>query len=191
MVPTVGPWQQQAAAMIADKAVTHLSEPVELASGRMSSVFIDGKHGLADPHDLETACRAIIEMAGSAGCRFDHVGGPTLGADHLAVGVALLGSKRWFIVRKERKDRGTGRLIEGARIGAGDSVLLVEDICSTGGSLLKALQEVRATGATVTHAATLVDRGVVARTAFQDAGVELLAVTTWDELGIDPIEGSR
>ena len=176
--------------MIPDKAVTHLSEPIELASGRMSSVFIDGKHGLADPSDLETACRAILEMAQGAGCSFDHVGGPTLGADHLAVGVALLGSKRWFIVRKERKDRGTGRLIEGARVGSGDSALLVEDICSTGGSLLKALRSVRATGAVVTHAATLVDRGVVARAAFADEGGELLAVTTWADLGIDPIEGS-
>jgi orotate phosphoribosyltransferase len=184
-----GPWQQRAAMMIADKAVTHLDEPVELASGKMSTVFVDGKHGLADPADLEVACRAIIEMAEAAGCTFDHVGGPTLGADHLAIGVALFGSRRWFIVRKERKGRGTGRLIEGARIGAGDAVLLVEDVCSTGGSLLKALRDVRATGAVVTHAATLVDRGVVALQAFAEQGVELLAVTTWEDLGIDPIDG--
>lgn len=184
---TPGPWQRRAATMLADKAVEHFDEPIELASGKLSTLFIDGKYGLSDPVDLDIACRAIIEMAESAGCHFDHVGGPTLGADHLAVGVALIGSKRWFIVRKERKDRGSARLIEGARIGTGDSVLLVEDICSTGGSLLTALGHVRKTGATVTHAATLVDRGTAARSAFAEAGVELLAITTWRELGIEPI----
>lgn len=87
--------------------------------------------------------------------RGDAVGGPTMGADALAVGIAVVSDSRWFFVRKEPKGRGTGRWIEGAQVGPGDKVLLVEDVVTTGGSILKTVEVVRDTGAEVVAAATL------------------------------------
>ncbi len=82
-----------------------------------------------------------------------------MGADHLAVGVAAVTGGRWFFVRKEPKNRGTGQLIEGARLELGETVLVVEDVITSGGSLLQAIDSIEAAGARVVAAATLVDRG--------------------------------
>ena len=66
------------------------------------------------------------------GFRFDAVGGPTLGADALAVGIAAVSDTSWFVVRKEPKGHGTKRWIEGARLGPGVKTLLVDDVVTTG-----------------------------------------------------------
>jgi len=120
-----------ARSVLLQKAVREFDEPIQLASGKMSNRFIDGKAGLAHAQDLQLACEAINALVGDAGIAFDVAGGPTLGADHLAVGMAYASDCSWFFVRKEPKDRGTGKQIEGAEVGPGTSVLLVEDVVST------------------------------------------------------------
>ena len=169
------------------KAVRRFDEPIQLASGKMSSHFVDGKAGLSRAADLRVACQAIVYLAEQAGVEFDAVGGLTLGADHLAVGVAMVADKEWFFVRKEPKNRGTGRQIEGATIEAGVRVLIVEDVVSTGGSMFQAIDVVAATGAEVVAAATLLARGDSAAGALAERGIEFIALSTYRDFDMPPV----
>lgn len=172
------------------KGLRRLDQPVQLASGEWSSEFVDGKEALADYADLELACQTIVDEVRSRGIVFRAVGGLTLGADALAIGLAAVARCAWFFVRKEPKDRGTRRLIEGARIGAGWRVLLVDDVVTTGGSILRAHQAVVETGAEVVAAATLVDRGDLAKERFKELGIPYFPMATYADLGIAPIGSS-
>lgn len=156
----------------------------------MSSDFIDGKVALAEWRDLQTACKAIVETVAADGHRFDAVGGLTLGADALAVGIAAVTDSSWFFVRKEPKKRGTNKLIEGAPIGPGDTVLLVDDVVTTGGSILKALDAISQTGAKTVAAVTLVDRSGIACEEFQRRGIAYYPMATYESFGIDPVRPS-
>lgn len=169
------------------KGLTELPEPVQLASGSYSRYFIDGKVALGAGDDLRQAAEAITERVSDAGVRFDTVGGLTLGADALAAAIAIVSSTSWFIVRKEAKGRGTNRLVEGTRIGEGNRVLLIDDVVTTGGSILRAYESVQATGAQVVAAVTLADRGDEARQSFQELGVPYFPMTTYQDIGIPPI----
>ena len=169
------------------KGLTELPEPVQLASGSYSRYFIDGKVALGAGDDLRHAAEAITERVSAAGVRFDTVGGLTLGADALAAAIAIVSSTSWFIVRKEAKGRGTNRLVEGTRIGEGNRVLLIDDVVTTGGSILRAYRRVQATGAQVVAAVTLADRGDEARRSFRELGIPYFPMTTYQDIGIPPI----
>lgn len=173
--------------ILRQSALQKLSEPIKLASGALSSHFIDGKKALANWRDLRVASEAILETVTEGGHSFDAVGGLTLGADALAVGVAAVSDTEWFFVRKEAKNRGTRRLIEGARIGAGDKVLLVDDVVTTGGSIFRAFDAIEQTGAQVVAAVTLVDRGDSARQRFLERAVAYYPMATYEDLDIPPI----
>ncbi len=180
-------WRDQLLSILCESALQELPEPIKLASGAWSSHFIDGKEALAKWSDLRIASEAILETVTEGGHSFDAVGGLTLGADALAVGVAAVSDTEWFFVRKEAKDRGTRRQIEGARIGAADKVLLVDDVVTTGGSIFKALSAIQETGARVVAAVTLVDRGDLARQRFEEAGVAYYPMATYEDLDIPPV----
>lgn len=169
------------------KGLKRMDEPIQLSSGELSYDFVDGKEALCDFDDLEVASIAIVSAVVDSGIDFDAVGGLTLGADALAVGVAGVRRCRWFFVRKEPKGRGTGRQIEGARIGPGDRVLVVDDAVTSGGSILQAHDVVVATGATVVAATTLIDRSELAGPKFDDLGVPYFPMATYQDLGIDPV----
>jgi orotate phosphoribosyltransferase len=142
---------------------------------------------LADPGDLQIACAAMAALIAAAGVEFDVVGGPTLGADHIAVGIAIETGKQWFFVRKEPKGRGTGRQIEGASLGDGIRVLCVEDAVSTGGSFFTAIDVIEATGAKVVAATTLIDRGQTCQPEMDRRGITFCPVTTYADFGMEPI----
>lgn len=171
--------------IVRDRGLTRFDEPVRLASGQMSREFVDAKAALADGADLELACRALLEAVG--GIEFDAIGGLTMGADQFAHVVAVLAKAKWFVVRKEPKGRGTGKLVEGAAIAPGTRVLLVDDAVTTGGSIQKAHEEITRLGATVVGAVTLVDRGDVAGAFFRERGVPYVALVTYRDLGIEPV----
>ncbi len=177
----------EATEILRSKAVLHFEEPIQLASGKMSSHFVDGKAGLAQAADLWVACQALRYLLAEAGIEFDAVGGLTLGADHVAVGTALAADKQWFFVRKEPKGRGTGRQIEGADLGPGVRVVVVEDVVSTGGSLFQAIEVVQGSGAQVVAAATLMDRGDVAAPVLAERGIPFFSIATYTELGLPPV----
>ncbi len=179
--------RQQVVDTVRERGLIHLPEPVVLASGQTSRDFVDGKAALSRGADLEVACRALLEAV--HGIAFDAVGGLTMGADHLAHGVAILSGAEWFVVRKQPKGRGTGKLVEGAKVGPGIRVVLVDDAVTSGGSIQKAHDAIVATGATVVAAVTLVDRGEVAASYFKDKGIPYVALVTYGDLGIEPVGG--
>lgn len=165
-------------------SVSHRSEPFSLASGASSCHYIDVKSALCRPFVLRKVSAEIIELAAAEGIPFDYVGGLTMGADAVSVGVSLASGAKWFSVRKEPKSRGHARAIEGVALGPGSRVLIVDDVMSTGGSTLKAVESVRLTGATVVGVITVVDRGGYARTAMESVGVRYFPLVSHEELGI-------
>ena len=110
-----------------------------------------------------------------------------MGADPLAHGVAMVTGKAWFSVRKEQKQRGREQWIEGTRLRAGDRVLLVDDVISTGGSTEIALERVTALGAVVAGVIPMVDRGDIAAGRFAARGVPFVALVSYRDLGIEPV----
>ena len=169
------------------KGLVELPEPVRLASGGSSRYFVDAKNALADGDDLRLAADTIAGRVAAADIAFDTVGGLTLGADTLAAAIAMQSRTSWFIVRKEQKEHGTGRLIEGRRLGADDRVLLIDDVITTGGSILRAYDAVQAAGADIVAAVTLVDRGHETRQAFRRLGVPYFPMATHHDLGIPAV----
>ena len=118
------------------------------------------------------------------------VGGLTLGADPIANSVvhATADSARpldAFVVRKEAKDHGRGRQIEGAEV-AGKRVVVLEDTSTTGQSALKAVEALRKAGAEVAAVAVIVDRATGAQAAIEAAGLEWRAAIDLNDLGLEP-----
>lgn len=156
-----------------------------LASGQKSNFYIDGKQVTLDAHGIFLVGRVILNML--HGTPVDAVGGPTLGADPIAAAVSLLSSQtgkpiRAFIVRKEVKKHGLQKMIEGPALQAGDRVVMVEDVVTTGGSLLKAIQEVENLKAKVVKVICLVDRNQGARESL--AAYNYSPIFTLADLGL-------
>ncbi|HEX2192695.1 MAG TPA: phosphoribosyltransferase family protein [Acidimicrobiales bacterium] len=162
-------------------------EAFQLSSGGWSHDYVDGKRALAGGTELRLAAEAVVATAAEQGAAFDAVGGLTMGADPLSHAVAVVSGAKWFSVRKEAKGHGRQRAVEGAELGPTVSVLLVEDVVTTGRSLLQALDAVEATGARVVLAVTLLDRGDVARGTLADRGVAYAPLATYADLGIEPV----
>jgi orotate phosphoribosyltransferase len=174
--------------LVKDPAVLQrLPEPIQLASGEWSRDFIDGKHAVDDPDDLDFVGEAMVDAARQAGVEFDAVGGLVLGAVPFVFAVANAARCRWFLIRKEPKGRGTNLWVEGARIAPGARVLLVDDVVTTGGSIRKAHDRVVEAGGEVVFATTLVDRGERAGELFQTLGVPWVPLLTYRDLEIDPV----
>jgi orotate phosphoribosyltransferase len=175
--------------VVRSRGLIQFDEPRELASGELSRDFIDAKAALCRGEDLRLACAVIAGSVAAEGIDFDAVGGLTLGADQFAHGIAchLGDDHEWFVVRKQPKGRGTDQLVEGASIGPGSRVLLVDDIVTTGGSIRLAYERVVATGASVVAAVTLVDRSDIASVFFRAHGVPYLPVFNYRDLGIAPV----
>ncbi|MGI9577775.1 MAG: orotate phosphoribosyltransferase [Microthrixaceae bacterium] len=175
--------------VVRDLGLIQFDEPRQLSSGEMSRDFIDAKRALAAGADLHLACGVIADSISAMGIEFDAVGGLTLGADQFSHGVAtwLADDTEWFVIRKKPKGRGTDQLVEGARLGTGTRVFLVDDVVTTGGSIQQAHHNVIDTGATVVAASTLVDRGEVAAAFFAEHGVPYSPVFTYGDLGIEPV----
>jgi len=158
--------------------------PFELTSGGLSHDYVDGKHAIATGAGLRQASQAVLDAVGDS---FDAVGGPTMGADALAHGVALLSGSAWFSVRKEPKGHGRGAWVEGARLAEGDRVIVVEDVVSTGASLLRAVERIRELGVEVMAATALLDRSPTVAERFEAAGIVWLPLLTWNDLDIEPL----
>lgn len=145
--------------LIQEKAVVRGERT--LASGKISNYYIDGKQVTLSAQGLFLTAKVMLPMIQAVGA--NAVGGPTLGADPIAAAVSLLSSQsgkpvKAFIIRKEAKDHGMQKMIEGPSLETGDKVVMVEDVITTGGSVLKAIQEVEKLGAKVIKVICLVDR---------------------------------
>ncbi len=156
---------------------------VILASGKESDFFIDCKQAIltAEGHAL-TGSLMFEALDLLPEC--DAVAGVELGGCPLASAVSLTSFVRGrpldaLYVRKEVKDHGTKKLVEGDKsISPGTRVALLEDVVTTGGSSLKAVEKLRAAGATVVGIVALVDRLEGGAEAIRAAGIPLVAICT-------------
>jgi orotate phosphoribosyltransferase len=168
-----------------------LDDPVKLASGDWSRDYIDGKRAFARGADLRLACEALLRLAEEEGWAFDAVGGLTLGADQFSHTMAVLADRSWFVVRKTEKDHGTRKRIEGAVVGAGVRVLVIDDVVTRGESILDAYRVISASGAEVVGVTALVDRGPATAAAFVELAVPYRPLLTYLDLGIAPVGDGR
>ena len=131
-----------------------------LSSGKKSSYYFDGRLLSLDPGGALLIGQALLPLLREAGV--EAVGGPTLGADPIVAAVALTSQLEGkgipaFIVRKDAKEHGTSQLIEGP-LAPGCRVAIVDDTCTTGGSLLHGIAAAEAVGCTVVKVLVLLDR---------------------------------
>lgn len=153
-----------------------------LASGRQSSLYIDARPTTMSPDGLALIGPLGLSALRDARWLVDAVGGLTLGADPIAYAISYASAHtaspiRAFTVRKEAKAHGTGKLIEGA-FQEGDRVAIVEDVITTGGSALRAVEAVRAAGGEVVGVLALVDREEGGREALEAKGLEVTSLVT-------------
>ncbi len=145
----------------------------KLSSGKESDFYIDGKQTTLSAEGGYLTGKLLFELIRQSGKKIDAVGGMTLGADPIVTAVSVVSFLEKqpvpaFIVRKESKKHGTEAYIEGQQnIPAGATVALVEDVVTTGGTLLKVIDRVEAQGYKVGLVATIIDR--------QEGGAEALA----------------
>jgi orotate phosphoribosyltransferase len=131
---------------------------VTLASGRTAQYYVDARRALLSPAGFVALGELVAAQARRLGAAA--VGGPTLGADPIACSVLpeAGGDLSAFIVRKDRKEHGLQRWIEGPSIPAGARALIVEDVVTSGGSLVTAIERVREEGIEIAGALAVVDR---------------------------------
>jgi orotate phosphoribosyltransferase len=162
-----------------------------LASGRTSHYYVDGRKVTLSAEGAALVgsgvLAAIADLPGVAA-----VGGLTMGADPIVgatLAVAGAGGRpglRGFLVRKEAKGHGTGQLVEGP-VESGMEVVVVEDVATTGGSALKAVDAVEAMGGTVRRVVAMLDRLEGASAAFAARGIDFRALATIRDLGVEPL----
>jgi orotate phosphoribosyltransferase len=168
--------------------VSFRREKVVLASGRQSDFYLDLRQTLMRPRGVVLAGDLVLERL-AAGAAVDAVGGMAVGAVPLISAVLAAAAREektpllGFFVRKERTAHGLGRQIEGG-FAPGQSVAILEDTVTTGGSALEALDVVEAAGGNVTRAICLVDRGEGAQQVFAARGLELEALFDRSDLPV-------
>src|SRR5690606_25255049 len=178
--------RQYLIALIEDEAVFH--GDFTLSSGKQASYYVDMRRLTLDHRAAPAIGRIMRELI--AGLDPQAVGGLTLGADPIAnavlhASVAAGAPVDAFVVRKEPKDHGRGRQVEGADV-AGKRVVVLEDTSTTGQSALKAVEVLRREGAEVVAVAVIVDRKTGAQAAIEAEGLQWLAAFDLDDLGLDP-----
>lgn len=159
---------------------------VVLSSGKEADYYVDLRRISLDGAAAPLVGEVMLDL--TADLEFDAVGGLTLGADPVAVAMLHAAHARGrrldaFVVRKDEKQHGLRRRIEGPDV-AGRRVLAVEDTSTTGGSVLTAVEALRAAGAEVVAVAVIVDRDTGAKENIEAAGLPYLSAFGPDDLGL-------
>jgi orotate phosphoribosyltransferase len=159
-----------------------------LASGKKASYYLDCRKVTLHSSGANLIAEGILEVLGSD--LPDAVGGMAIGADPITAAVITVAGQQGkqlngFIVRKEAKAHGKGRDVEGP-VQAGDTAVIVEDVVTTGGSSLKAIEKVEAAGIKVQGVVAIIDRLEGGAQAFADRGYQLQTLLTIRDFGIDP-----
>jgi orotate phosphoribosyltransferase len=158
-----------------------------LASGAVSPYYVDCRTLMAHPVPRQLVARLAVETIQDLS--IDCIGGLEIGAIAIATAISDEGHRgtpkhewRTFVVRKQTKDHGLGKLIEGA-IHTGDRALIVDDVLTSGGSVIKAIAAAREAGLIVSHALVIVDRQEQdGRARVQEHGVTVLSLLTVQDL---------
>jgi len=159
-----------------------------LTSGQKSDLYVDCRVTAMDCHGArwvgEVGWDLVRERAAEEGIQA--IGGMTMGADPISLAVGMESARRdeaiqVFTVRKEPKGYGRGKQIEG-NFKSGDKIIVVDDVITTGGSTVKAIEAIRREGGEVAFALVLVDREEGGRPAIEAVGVPVVSMFTRSEL---------
>ena len=132
---------------------------VTLSSGRTAQYYVDARRTLLLPEPFHAAGMLVAQEARRLGA--SAVGGPVMGAVPIAcaaIGAVPDGDLKAFFVRKDRKEHGLQRWVEGPEIGADERALVVEDTVTTGGSFVEAIERLHEEGVPLAGALSIVDR---------------------------------
>ncbi len=159
-----------------------------LASGKQAKYYLDGKQITLHSHGLQLVSAGLWEQLRDAGVQA--VGGMSIGADPIVAGVLAAAATEGyellgFLVRKDSKDHGTKKFVEGP-VEPGMKVAIVEDVVTTGGSSLKAIERVEEFGCEVIRVATIIDRMEGGRAAFESRGYQFSSLLTIQDFGLTP-----
>jgi len=165
-----------------------------LASGKTASFYLDAKQVVLDAAGAMLVGQAVLARLQALGPLPDAVGGMSIGADPITAAVVTMAGVaglplKGFMIRKEPKGHGLGRYVEGP-VAAGNRVVILEDVVTTGGSSLLAIDRAEEFGLRVERVVTLVDRLAGGADAFADRGIPMESMLTIEDLGIDPATGS-
>ena len=152
-----------------------------LASGAKSDYYIDIKKASTNPEVLRLIARLMAQKMRDEGIEADRIAGVVLGSVPLATALALETGIPYVMIRKEKKDHGTGKLIEGD-LNAGDRVLVVEDVITTAGSSIKAIGTLREAEADVKYVISVIDREGGGAENLAEAGVDFRPLVKASEL---------
>jgi orotate phosphoribosyltransferase len=161
-----------------------------LASGKKATYYLDGKQVTLDPAGARLVAEGMLDVLAAAGKPPDAVGGMSIGADPITAAVVTMSAVRGtpllgFMVRKESKGHGTNQFIEGP-VQPGMAAVIVEDVVTTGGSSLKAIERVEAFGMKVVGVLAIIDRMEGGAQAFAQRGYPLSSLLTIRDFGIEP-----
>ncbi len=159
-----------------------------LASGKQASYYLDCRKVTLDSRGARLIGAGMLELLDDN--MPDLVGGMAIGADPITAAIlTLAGVKeiplKGIIVRKESKSHGTGKFVEGP-FEEGQRLVIVEDVVTTGGSSLKAIERCEAVGLKVERVLAIVDRLEGGKEAFAERGYELTTLLTVADFGIEP-----
>lgn len=178
--------REQLISFITDEAVFH--GDFTLTSGKKATYYVDLRRLSLDHRAAPLIGQVMLDLIADIP-DIAAVGGLTMGADPIAAailhqGVAHGKTYDAFVVRKEPKDHGRGRQVEGPDL-AGKRVIVVEDTSTTGGSPLAAIEALEKVGAVIAGVAVVVDRATDARKRIEDAGYEYRYAIGLDDLGLE------
>ena len=163
-----------------------------LASGKQSDLYIDCRVTALDPFGAnligDIGWHAVRSKIHSEHLKIDAIGGMTLGADPISLAVGMASAMKnptealqVFTVRKEPKGHGAGKQIEG-NFKSGDNIIVVDDVITTGGSTLKAIEAIEREGGKVAFCLVLVDREEGGRQAIEEKGIHVISLFTRSSL---------
>lgn len=162
------------------KQTAYLEGDFTLRSGQKSKYYLD-KYLFETQPDILAALG--VEFTKYVTSDVTLIAGAELGGVALAAATAMNAQKPWIIIRNSKKDYGTSKMVEG-KIQAGDVVLIVEDIATTGGQVIEAAKIVSDAGATVKKIVAVIDRKQGARENITTAGYDFDSIITKEDLGI-------
>ena len=170
--------REQLARRIADVAL--LRGDFTLRSGRKSNYYLDKYRFETQPDVLEALGRMLADRVTA---RTDRIAGAELGAVPLAAAAGMAANKPFVFIRNQKKDYGTAKQIEGV-LNAGETVMIVEDVLTTGGQVLEAVKTLQDAGAKVERIVAVIDRLEGARENIERAGLVFESLFTSKDLGI-------
>jgi len=158
-----------------------------LSSGKMSNYYLDGRVITLTPEGVYLVASIILEMVKDRG--IDAIGGPTLGADPIVGAIAALSHikqipLKTFIVRKTIKEHGTGRQVEGPALKEESKVILVDDVATTGKSIIEAKEALERKGIKASTAIVIVDRQEGASENLARVGLKLESIFSIKDFGL-------